>query len=103
MGDRPVECGQCKKPTVVLYKEIVGDLTTCTEMCTGCPILSAKLHGESSTGKLTEKESSLCCGNCGTSVESIKRESLSVVANVTRYLEIFLSQSYWSQMPFLLL
>jgi protein arginine kinase activator len=72
VGDRPVECGQCKKTITVLYKEIVGATTTCTEMCTGCPILSAKLHGECAKGKPTEKESSLCCGSCGTSAQSIK-------------------------------
>ena len=72
MGDRPIECGQCKKTVGVLYKEIVGKTTTCTEMCSSCPILSAKLHGESCKGKLPRQESTLCCGNCGTSVESIQ-------------------------------
>ena len=73
MGDRPVECGRCKKGMAILYKEIVGTSTVCTEMCSGCPVLTVKLHGELAQGKLTEKESSLCCGNCGTSLESISR------------------------------
>ena len=72
MADRPVECSQCKKSATVSYKEIVGDSITCSEMCSSCPLLEAKLHGESLKTPISEKESPLCCGNCGTSLESIK-------------------------------
>ena len=73
MGDKPVECGQCKKAMSVLYKEIAQGSTVCTEMCRTCPILLAKLHGESLPGMLTDSTGSLCCGNCGVSLDVIKR------------------------------
>lgn len=73
MGDRPVECGQCKKIVNVFYKEMVDKTVTCTEMCASCPVLLAKLHGTSNYEGLAEKESALCCGKCKTPIESIKR------------------------------
>jgi protein arginine kinase activator len=76
MAERPVECGHCKKPIKVVYKEIVGDSIMCTEMCADCPILQQKLHGQSlepqSREGLTETEAGLCCGNCRTTLESIQ-------------------------------
>ncbi len=69
MSDRPIECSQCKRPVKVLYKEIIGDVITCTEMCADCPILQEKLHGELIK---TEKEGHLLCGNCGTSLQSVQ-------------------------------
>ena len=54
MAERPVECGQCKKPVKVLYKEIVGESKTCTEMCADCPILQEKLHGTTPREKSPE-------------------------------------------------
>lgn len=70
MSERPVECGECKRPVHVSYKEIVGTTITCTEMCSECPILKAKLYGDKSTAK--NGEHALCCGVCGTSLESVK-------------------------------
>ncbi|MBS0649015.1 MAG: UvrB/UvrC motif-containing protein [Verrucomicrobia bacterium] len=71
MSERPVECSQCKRPVKVLYKEILRDNTiNCTEMCADCPVLQAKLHGEAS--KTEKQESLLCCGHCGTSLESVR-------------------------------
>lgn len=74
--ERPVECGQCKKPVKVLYKEIVGEAITCTQMCADCPVLQERLHGTTPTEKsaegLTAAESGLCCSNCGTSFEAVK-------------------------------
>ncbi|MBI2742762.1 MAG: UvrB/UvrC motif-containing protein [Chlamydiales bacterium] len=73
MTERPVECGHCKKPAKVLYKEIEGKTTTCTEMCADCPILQQKLHGEVTPPKTAEGSTSgLCCGNCLTTLESVK-------------------------------
>jgi len=69
MSERPIECSQCKRPTKVLYKEILGDTINCTAMCTSCPVLQAKLHGEASK---TEKKGEVCCGSCGTSLESVQ-------------------------------
>ncbi len=79
MVDRPVECSQCKKPVSVTYKEIVSTSTVCTEMCADCPILQQRLHGQlapptSKEGR-TEKEAGLCCGNCRTTLESVKMGS----------------------------
>jgi protein arginine kinase activator len=74
MGERPVECGHCKKQIDVTYKEVVGDAILCSEMCHDCPILEQKLHGQvdrtSSEGK--EDDTSLCCATCLTTLESIK-------------------------------
>lgn len=72
MPDRPVECSQCKKLVKVTYKEIVDDSIVCTEMCADCPVLQERLHGDAIEGKKKEKDSGLCCGNCGTPLESVK-------------------------------
>lgn len=70
MSERPIECSECKRPVKVIYKEIVGKMVNCTEMCDDCPVLKAKLQGDTPLTK--EKESTLCCGVCGTSLESVK-------------------------------
>lgn len=70
MSERPIECSECKRPTKVVYKEINDKGITCTEMCSDCPVLKAKLHGDSTPA--SKKESHLCCGICGTSLESVK-------------------------------
>jgi len=69
MSDRPIECSQCKRPAKILYKEILGDTINCSAMCTECPVLQAKLHGE--TDKKTGQDGQVCCGSCGTSLESV--------------------------------
>lgn len=71
MGERPVECGHCKKPIKVTYKEIVGDVITITEMCADCPALQQKL-GSSSTGE-TANNTLLICGHCKTPLDAIIR------------------------------
>jgi protein arginine kinase activator len=76
MAERPVECSHCKKPVKVLYKEIVGDSTLCLEMCADCPVLQQKLHGGLTPARtaegLPEGTAGLCCGNCRTTLESVK-------------------------------
>lgn len=76
MAERPVECSHCKKAIKVIYKEIVDRSIICTEMCSECPVLQQKLHGQSLEPQtregLTEAEGSLCCGKCRTSLESVK-------------------------------
>lgn len=75
MGERPVECGQCKKSAKVVYKEIVGNITTVTESCADCPILLNKLHGSSPEKRVAGKEDSeagLFCGQCHTPLEAVK-------------------------------
>lgn len=79
MAERPVECGHCKRPIKVIYKEIVGGGTTATEMCVECPILQKKLHGEAVVeikGEKVKKETGLCCGSCRTSLEAIQTGDL---------------------------
>lgn len=72
--ERPVECGHCKKPTKVVYKEIIGKTITCTNMCSDCPVFEQKLHGEPHPIKLEEgrQGAGLSCGNCLTTLESVK-------------------------------
>jgi protein arginine kinase activator len=76
MPERPVECSHCKRPIKVIYKEIVDDSITITEMCAECPVLQQKLHGQTvelqTREGLTEAEAGLYCGHCRTSLESIK-------------------------------
>ncbi|NDD59036.1 MAG: hypothetical protein EBZ47_07310 [Chlamydiae bacterium] len=74
MPDRPDECSHCKKPAIVTYKEVLLSRINCLSMCEDCPILQQKLTGQkiSEMPKTAEKEMGLCCGNCGTTLESIK-------------------------------
>lgn len=75
MSERPVDCGGCKKPVKVIYKEIVGNSIQITEMCSDCPILEQKLHGTPSQEAAAEKlakEPGLACGSCRTLLESVK-------------------------------
>jgi protein arginine kinase activator len=74
MAERPVECGHCKRGVKVVYKEIVSDVITETEMCAECPILQQKLHGSApkAGNGITQKDAGLCCGNCGTSLETVQ-------------------------------
>lgn len=75
MAERPVECSQCKKAAKVIYKEIVGNKMTVTEMCADCPILLKKLHGTARDleGQAVEEMGTgLYCGHCHTPLEAIK-------------------------------
>lgn len=73
--DRPLECGECKKPIAVRYTEIVGNSIVHTSMCADCPELQRRLHGTSPQDLLANQTGSagLECGNCGTTLEEIKR------------------------------
>ncbi len=77
MADRPVECSHCKKIIKVTYKEIVDTSIVSTEMCADCPILQQRLHGQTTAPALKEglsdtESTGLCCGNCRTSLDSVK-------------------------------
>lgn len=73
--DRPLECSECKKPIAVHYTEIIGNSITRTSMCADCPELHRRLHRTpahlSSLG-LGENTTGLACGNCGTTLESLR-------------------------------
>jgi protein arginine kinase activator len=74
--DRPLECSECKKPIAILYTEIVGDSITHTSMCADCPELQRRLHGtipRELVANQTENLAGLECGNCGTTLEEVKR------------------------------
>jgi protein arginine kinase activator len=74
--DRPLECGECKKPIAIRYTEIVGDTFTHTSMCADCPELQRRLHGTSPRELLANQmgvPAGLECGNCGTTLEEVKR------------------------------
>ncbi len=73
MAERPVECGHCKKPVKVTYKEIAGGAITVTDTCADCPILQQKLHGGALAPQKGEGlAETVCCGNCRTTLEAVK-------------------------------
>ncbi len=77
--DRPLECSECKKPISVRYTEIVGDMITEIHMCADCPELQKRLHGTSPrefVAEQTGNPAGLECGNCGTTLEDVKRGHL---------------------------
>ncbi|NGX60613.1 MAG: Protein-arginine kinase activator protein [Chlamydiae bacterium] len=75
MPERPLDCTECKKPITVHYTEIVGDKMTRTVMCADCPHLEKKLYGATRRKEEEGEEivTALACGNCGTSLDAIKR------------------------------
>ncbi len=74
--DRPLECTECKKPIKVRYTEISGDTINRTSMCADCPELQSRLHG-TPPGELIPNQlgvrAGLECGNCGTTLEEVRR------------------------------
>lgn len=74
--DRPLECTECKKPITVRYTEIYGDTINRTSMCADCPELLKRLHG-TPPGELVANQTGmpagLECGNCGTTLEEVRR------------------------------
>lgn len=74
--DRPLECGECKKPIAIRYTEIVGDTITHTSMCVDCPELQRRLYGthpREHVQNQVDPTAALECGNCGTTLEEVKR------------------------------
>jgi protein arginine kinase activator len=75
-SERPLECGECKKSIAVLYTEIIGDSITHTVMCADCPELQRRLHGANPQELLATQFAGITgleCGNCGTTLEQVKR------------------------------
>jgi protein arginine kinase activator len=77
MAERPVECSLCQKKLEVIYKEIVNQHISCVEMCSDCPVLARKLHGDieselPSAKNLQDLPPGLACGNCMTTLEGVK-------------------------------
>lgn len=74
LPDRPLECSECKKNISVIYTEIVGNAITRTAMCADCPELQKRLRGAPvpHVGTSEEGVGGLACGNCGTTLESLR-------------------------------
>lgn len=76
MPERPLECSECRKPTAVRYTEVVGKTITNTSMCADCPELERRLHGipakPEKEGLPEESTAGIACGNCGTTLESVR-------------------------------
>ncbi|MCH9611156.1 MAG: hypothetical protein S4CHLAM81_14700 [Chlamydiales bacterium] len=73
MPDRPLECSECRKPTKVLYTEIISEKVVRTTMCADCPQLQKKLYGKGKTTMVssTKVETALACANCGTTLDAL--------------------------------
>jgi protein arginine kinase activator len=75
MTERPLECTECKRSITVFYTEIVGSGVARSCMCADCPILQKQLHGVNALNLLhdtSDASTGLCCGHCGTTLESIR-------------------------------
>lgn len=74
LPDRPLECTECRRPIAVKYTEIVGDQITHTSMCSECPVLKRRLYGAPHVEVSGQPEigAGLACGNCGTTLDSIR-------------------------------
>lgn len=75
LPDRPLECSECKKPVSVRYTEIIGNSITRTSMCADCPELHRRLYRTPTHGtayKFEGNVTGLACGNCGTTLDSLR-------------------------------
>ena len=66
--ERPIECGGCKKPLAVHYKEIVDGTVNSSKMCNECPILEKKLRGGEAS---VAHSQNLCCHACHTTYDEV--------------------------------
>jgi protein arginine kinase activator len=76
MHDRPLDCGDCKKPIKICYTEIANRQINYLSMCQDCPELQKKMGQVSKTDALQISDTGLCCGNCKTTLESIRQGAL---------------------------
>lgn len=67
--ERPLECGDCRKPIHTIYTIVGQNSLQKIGMCAECPILQRKLHGQEhptlSDREEEAQEAHLCCGGCG--------------------------------------
>ncbi len=97
--ERPIECGECKKPVAVIYTELVGKMMYRTAMCSDCPRLRQKLYG-TRIDKAHDAEAlaaGLCCGICGTTADEIKMGAHVGCANCYEVFDDLLSQELATQ------
>src|SRR5262245_48145699 len=97
--ERPLECGECKKPVVVIYTEIVGKMIYRIAMCADCPVLRQKLYGtaEAVARGPEALAGGLCCGSCGTTADEIKMGSALGCSICYEVFDNLLSQELLSQ------
>lgn len=76
--ERPLECDNCQKPIVYHYTEIIGDAITHTGHCAECPVLLRRLHGLPPGSEIYagDTKTGLVCGECGTTLEEVRRGSI---------------------------
>lgn len=73
--EKPLECSECKKEGTVTYTEMNSNSLSRSCMCEDCPILQQKLYGSNApefNEQSNARQSSLCCGNCGTTLEDVR-------------------------------
>lgn len=71
--DRPLECGECKKPLAVRYTLVIGNTITRTVMCQDCPVLQRRLFGMAHLSpKTKEGAADIVCGECGTTLDGVR-------------------------------
>lgn len=72
--ERPIECTECRRPIAIWYTEIVGNVISQTSMCSECPVLQRKLHGQLSERDIAQLpgDTHLACGECGTTLDGLK-------------------------------
>lgn len=71
--ERPLECGECRRPIAVHYTEIDENACSYTGMCNECPELQRRLrggHSDQSTLAHQRGITDLVCGECGTTLDS---------------------------------
>ena len=70
--ERPLECAECRKAIRIKYTEIVGDAVTNLYMCETCPEYHRRMKGGDKIESPSKLEGALACGNCGTSMDSVR-------------------------------
>ena len=73
-ADRPLDCGECRKPVAVRYTLIVGETITHSVMCQDCPVLQRRLFGASNAAPNMQAEggAGIACGGCGTTLDAVR-------------------------------
>lgn len=72
--ERPFVCGECRRPLAFLFTEVAKGHTMHIRMCKECPELEKRLKGgHLKEGSETGLNTSMCCGSCGTTLDSVIR------------------------------
>jgi protein arginine kinase activator len=74
MAERPLECGECRRPIACHYSEITAAGTNEFIACAQCPVVQRRLYGEIQPAEISSaaREAGLCCGTCGTTLEAVQ-------------------------------